>query len=486
MKNLIVKLNKSIADCSSFFDETREITSAKKDRFAYLHPKPNPNKKAQERTELRGTGEIIQLDREKIVPLKRGISVQEGLERLGKSEDVSRVIEEVMPQPLAEDTYWDDCWHLHGDAKACMDIDDAWSNYNNGTGMVVAVLETTVTNGFRYTHEDLGGSGNQANDWTDIKTGQHSCFLVFNDANGDPIDPYGTGHGTYTSGCVVAQYNNGKGIAGVAPGCRVMAARKTSFSQSIILATDQGADVISISYTGSGGVLAPTTAIDYAVAAGVPVIWTHHSNTNTESYAGYYKLILVNALASDGTHYYSYGNVDVSAPGKTVYCTYPASDSAYGQTSGESLATPFVASIAALLLKQNPTWGVNDVRQALRQGAVKNTDDATYPMGSDVWTKYYGWGMVNAKNSLDLTTEDLELPPPEKFAVSDIGRGRVNLTWNNIKRSGNWDQVKIRKKVDSAPTSATDGTAVYAGELESYEDTVPHSGDYYYEAFTEG
>ena len=81
-----------------------------------------------------------------------------------------------------------------------------------GAGVVVAVVDSGVDRG----HPDLAGQ----------VVGEVSCI----GANGDPQRCQGTaadddGHGTHVAGIIAARANDGVGIAGVAPGARVLAVR---------------------------------------------------------------------------------------------------------------------------------------------------------------------------------------------------------------------------------------------------------------------
>lgn len=146
--------------------------------------------------------------------------------------------------------------------------EDAWKTLGKGKGIIVAVTDTGVD----YNHEDLinnmwrnpgeiAGNGKDddnngyvddivgydfaANDALPFDLTTDTISLLF--SGGNP------GHGTHVSGVVGAQLGNGKGTAGVAPACKIMALR---------FITEQG----------QGTTEAAIKAIDYAVKNGATVI----------------------------------------------------------------------------------------------------------------------------------------------------------------------------------------------------------------------
>jgi subtilisin family serine protease len=74
---------------------------------------------------------------------------------------------------------------------------------------------------------------------------------------------------------------------------------------------------------------------------------------------------------------------------------YPASG--YEAWDGTSMATPHVSAVAALIWSANPGWTNEVVRTAMQQTALDLGDP-----GRDV---YYGYGLVQAKDALDLLNE---------------------------------------------------------------------------------
>ncbi len=107
--------------------------------------------------------------------------------------------------------------------------------------------------------------------------------------------------------------------------------------------------------------------------------------------------------SSDGLYVYTnYSSViEVSAPGVSIYSTYPGG---YATMTGTSMSTPHVAGVAALALSQNPSL-TNSLLRSLLHVSV---DD----LGAPGWDEYYGYGRINAYKAV--TTEP---PMPYHFIL---------------------------------------------------------------------
>lgn len=77
---------------------------------------------------------------------------------------------------------------------------------------------------------------------------------------------------------------------------------------------------------------------------------------------------------------------DICAPGSYIYSTYL--DGQYASDTGTSMATPFVAGVAALVFAANPYLTPTQVQSIIE---VSATD-----LGEPGWDERYGYGMVNA------------------------------------------------------------------------------------------
>jgi subtilisin family serine protease len=272
---------------------------------------------------------------------------------------------------------------LDNSSNSVIGAPQVWSNLGiTGAGIVVAIVDT----GIDYTHPDLGGCLGP------------TCKVIagydFVNSDADPKDDHG--HGTHCAGIVAA---NGT-LRGVAPDAKLMAAKVLdsggSGSWSNIIsgiewatnpdgnpATDDGADVISMSLGGSGTPDDPVAqAVDNAVTAGVVVaVAAGNSGPNYETVQSpgvARKALTVGATDNSDqlASFSSRGPVpgtwqmkpEVTAPGVSIYSTYL--NGGYVSMSGTSMATPHVAGAAALLRQLYPSASPEWIKSALMQKAT--------------------------------------------------------------------------------------------------------------------
>ena len=223
---------------------------------------------------------------------------------------------------------------------------------------MVAVLDTGIELG----HPELAGRIVPGHDF------------VNND--GDASDD--NGHGTWVSGIIAANANDGIGIAGISWSDRIMPVKimnasgtgdTSDLTAGIVWATDHGATVINMSVGGFPYSQFVHDAVRYAWNHGVVLVGAAGNNAASGQFfpASYPEVISVSATQVDDefTHWSNYGaDVDVSAPGASVLTTNCAvckpieqdltGDHRYTYISGTSFAAPNVAGVVALILGALP------------------------------------------------------------------------------------------------------------------------------------
>lgn len=233
----------------------------------------------------------------------------------------------------------------------------AWGLTTGSSSIVIASVDT----GVNYNHADLAGQIIKGPDYAN------------NDS--DPMDD--NGHGTHTAGTMVALMNNGTGIAGIAPGCKLLAIKAmdsqgagstSNIAQGITYATQHGAKVINLSLGGTYDDQTLRNAIQQATQKGIVVVAAAGNDGNSQqNYPACDPGVLaVGATDSSGgrAQYSNYGSwVPIAAPGSNILSTYK--DGGYETMDGTSMASPHVAAAAALVLSEHPSWTPDQVRQAL-------------------------------------------------------------------------------------------------------------------------
>ncbi|MEV8319847.1 S8 family peptidase [Streptomyces sp. NPDC059900] len=277
--------------------------------------------------------------------------------------------EDSKPDPM-RDQQW---------ALDALKLPDAWDKAK-GEDTVIAVVDT----GANLDHPDLKGRLVDGHDFVD----------------GDDEPKDANGHGTHVAGIAAAHTDNGTGIAGAAPGAKIMPVRvlgangsgdNAAITKGIVWAADQGADVINLSLGESGlmarllkgGVL--NDAITHAHDKGAVVVAAAgNDGTVLQPYKVDTPVLVVGASDQDGkpADFSNFGAQQaVSAPGVGILSTLPTyktketlkNDSGYGELDGTSMAAPYVSAVAALLHQQDRT--PDQIMKAIRDTA-KNPDKA--------------------------------------------------------------------------------------------------------------
>ena len=229
-------------------------------------------------------------------------------------------------------------------AGSILGIPDVW-RLTQGEGVKVAILDT----GIDTDHQDL-----------------EDAIIDTKDFTNDGIED-DNGHGTHCAGIVGARLN-GVGFVGVAPKAQLMIGKvldnkgSGAFSwiaEGVYWAVDSGANVISMSLGGPGSDPELFRAIQYALFHGVYVICAAGNEgalyQNSIGYPGRYGGVITVASHDRNGNPSGFssrgGEVDVMAPGSNIWSTYK--NNGYAELSGTSMATPFVAGLAALVASKH-------------------------------------------------------------------------------------------------------------------------------------
>lgn len=274
-----------------------------------------------------------------------------------------------------------------------MQVRSAWGLSTGGAG-IVAVLDT----GVQFDHPDLAGR----------------LLPGYDFVNDDADASDDNGHGTWVSGIIAANANDGYGIAGISWSDRILPVKimnregtgsTSDLTSGIIWAANNGATVINMSVGGFPYSQFVQDAVNYAWSKGAVLIGAAGNNRREETFypASFANVVSVSATQGDDefTNWSSYGSrVDVSAPGATILttncyaCTYGGHDTwgPHTKISGTSFATPNVAGVVALIRARYPSEGPSQIVNRL----LSTVDDQGYS-GFD---SRYGLGRVNAARAV--------------------------------------------------------------------------------------
>jgi len=384
--------------------------------------------------EYAGSGDVA------LVNLSENANIEEAIEQISKQPNVEFVeplyilraysadtgekqlltgtVYETVTQSVygPDDPYYLKKWQW---GLQAINVTDIWERVpvDKRSSVTIAVIDTGVD----VDHEDL----------------KDSIVAGYDFVNQDDNPDDDNGHGTHVAGIAAAITNNGKGIAGVAGGAKIMPVKvlnakgvgtSLDIYLGIMYAVNNGADVINLSLGSQIPGLLVKEAVDYALANDVVVV---AASGNDYSEMVGYPAAFDGVIAVGAVDYYSgnymytasfsnYGSeLDITAPGVDIFSTFPYEldtfdglQDGYTLLDGTSMASPFVAGMAALLRAENPDLSCEEIRKSLLDNAY------------DI--KYYGWDIYSGAGVVNGSTGDTKVPDIFEFPVVYLSGARNN------------------------------------------------------------
>ena len=383
-----------------------------------------PGVGSAERVEIRRDAGV-RFDQRLLLPRAELVSVDsaaaaQALRDLRSDRDVEFAERDRVIRAFSDDEYFSLQWALE-ESSALADIRavPAWTRAL-GAGVAIAVLD----NGVQLNHPDLvnqlyanageGGAGRESNGIDDDGNGFADDWRgwdwVGSDNNPSAVS---NSHGTHVAGTAAAQRDNVIGVAGVAPGAKLLALRvldgRTGFLSDLVSAIAYsgrlGVKVANMSLGGDEMSVSLRSAIEsypntlFVAAAGndgIDLDLPGNASSPCEEEAT--NLICVassTSLAAPASRSnYGASAVDLFAPGELITSTVI---DGYGEMSGTSMASPQVAGAAALLASAEPSLTGAQMRTRLIESAAAR---------ESMRLKVVANGQLDAYNALLLGADD--------------------------------------------------------------------------------
>jgi serine protease len=361
----------------------------------------------------------------------------------------------------------------------------AW-DLSNGARTSVAVIDSGIDD----SHPDLTG-------------GRVSLAKSFDPGHGNAHADE-LGHGTHVASLACGTADNGVGLAGAGFGCSILNA-KTNFDDSqvakaIVWATDDGADVINMSFGSAPGSRPSDTvaeALRRAVRRGVvlvaaasdgpdldqgsPANIVQPPSTAPDLDEGLGLTVTVADAADapagfgqgDEISLAAYGIYDLLSGPPGIFGAYPAAttrfetgdattrgcgcrtqlagDNRYAYLQGTSMAAAIVSGAAALIRSLNPDLTAPQVVRLLKETARQPGDEG--------WSPSLGWGILDAgaavrkARTMDVTAPSSrvrDLPARVRKRLLSIGFTRRDNGPNGVVHS-KISRIDVYMRVDRGP-----------------------------------
>lgn len=339
------------------------------------------------------------------------------------------------------DTYYSQSskrWHLD-----VINASQAWDLEQGDANIKVAVIDNGIWTG----HPDL------------VNKIYAQVDLADNDNDATPgAQSTEWSHGTHTSGLVGAQTNNNVGVASIGYNVSILAIKCSQSSgdgstidagySGIIWAADHGANVINMSWGGTGYSQTGQNVVNYAYNKGCVLVASAGNDGNsTLNYpASFAHVISVASTDSDdGLSSFSQRNtsVDVCSPGgfdgswNNIWSCGYLSSSDYVGMQGTSMSSPIAAGLCGLMLSSDSNL-TPDKLEAILKATCDNIDAQNSSN-----TQNIGAGRINAYAAINAVQDSLAASNgiyadfyANVLSVSETGS--INFTDNSVGNPTSW------------------------------------------------
>ena len=350
----------------------------------------------------------------------------------------------------------------------------AWTKSTGDRRVIVAVID----DGVALTHPDLA-----PNLWVNPRPEDSEVNFVELSADPSPVGQE-RWHGTHVAGIIGALGDNGRGVAGVNWQVSLMAlralgpdgGRSDALVRAIDYATDHGARVINLSWSGGGG--GRSAALEQAIARasdrGVLVV-AAAGNAGADEPAFPASLDGVVSVGASGPDDllapFSNRGALLTAPGVGILST--TAPGQYERYDGTSMSAAYVSGVAALLWAAQPKASLAQVRTALVQGAVPVEGAQLGRINAAAALAALGLGdgpgpLLLSRSSLEFSTSPGRLPKAQSIWLRASGGGarhwtaKADAPWLHLSQAEGETPARLSVRLDAAGLALGDSIAQVA------------------------
>lgn len=320
---------------------------------------------------------------------------------------------------------------------------EAWDLIHNSSSVIIGIVDT----GSDMDHPDLAANfyinaadpvdniDNDNDGYIDNNKGWDLVGLSGTNRvqdNNPSVTSDTTMHGVHVSGIASAVSNNGIGVASIAINAKLLIVKAGADNdgssiyagfEGIKYAADHGARIINCSWGGYTTSSFGQDIVNYALAKDCLIISSAgNDNRSAPSYPASYPGVISVASVDNLDRKSSFSNygtrISISAPGNNIYNTLY--NNTYGVFSGTSMASPLVASAAALLKSYYPAYTMSQIGSLL----VNSADDISAK--NPAFPGQLGTGRLNIFRALSQSlTQVITFPEmqPRTYGDTDFDPG---------------------------------------------------------------
>ena len=376
------------------------------------------------------------------------------------------------------------------------EVTEAWDLVQTDKTVSLAVLDT----GIRSSHEDLKDNV--------VATYDATVANSANGLDGDVTDATDVeGHGTHVAGIVAAEANNAKGVAGTSYNAGIVGVKVfltnnvgdknanncytddlvCAYNYVIQNASDYNIRVVNMSVAGAissldaalansieeaydQGIVTVCAAGNQNSALGLTVPYlsapadlsAHLVAVMNVTYTNGAWILSSSSNYNSASQTSSTSNKNICAPGTSILSTLRTGDSSYGQRSGTSMASPWVAGVLAMEFAANSSLSAEQAIDYLYESAED--------LGTAGWDRQTGYGLVNAYKAVSLAKGDTTV------TLKDISSARVSAIPSQT-YTGSAITPTVTVTYDGATlTEGTDYTVAYSNNVGPGTATVTITG----------